>query len=108
MGARQPRLYGTQSLDEINRRIHRPSSDEAAYQAHPEPIPYESPRYRRWADTDGDGLIAGQSELLPLYFAVIAQNAAMTLASLAVLVAYWIAKRSRLVVVRSRPEGDLP
>ncbi len=39
----------------------------AAYTAHPEPIPYESPRYRRDADLDGNGLIQGQSELLPLY-----------------------------------------
>lgn len=38
-----------------------------AYQANPNPIPYESPRYRRWADLNDDGLIAGQSELLPLY-----------------------------------------
>ncbi|MFI5207713.1 MAG: carboxypeptidase regulatory-like domain-containing protein [Gemmatimonadales bacterium] len=39
---------------------------QVAYQAHPEPIPYESPRYRAWADANGDGLIAG-SELLTLY-----------------------------------------
>jgi hypothetical protein len=39
----------------------------AAYTAHPEPIPYESPRYRSDADLDGNGLIQGQSELLPLY-----------------------------------------
>ncbi|HEY8061494.1 MAG TPA: TonB-dependent receptor [Gemmatimonadales bacterium] len=38
-----------------------------AYQANPNPIPFESPRYRRWADLNGDGLIAGQTELLPLY-----------------------------------------
>jgi len=57
---------------------------------------------------DNLSMANGFAILLPLYFAVIAQNAAMTLASLAVLVAYWIAKRSRLVVVRSRPEGDLP
>ena len=41
----------------------------AAYQAHPEAIPYESPRYRGWADTNHDGMIAGQKELLPLYVA---------------------------------------
>ncbi len=40
-----------------------------AYQAHPEPIPYESPRYRPWADQDGNGLIEGSGELLPLYLA---------------------------------------
>lgn len=38
-----------------------------AYTAHPEPIPYESVRYRPWADLDRDGLVAGPEELLPLY-----------------------------------------
>lgn len=38
-----------------------------AYQNNPNPIPYESPRYRRWADLNGDGLISGQNELMPLY-----------------------------------------
>ena len=33
----------------------------------PNPIPYESPRYRRWADLDGNGLIEGPIELRPLY-----------------------------------------
>ena len=42
---------------------------DAAYRAHPEPIPYESPRYRRWADRDGNGLLDGQAELLPLFLA---------------------------------------
>jgi hypothetical protein len=42
---------------------------EAAYQAHPEEIPYESTRYRAFADTDGDGYIAGRAELFPLYLA---------------------------------------
>jgi outer membrane receptor protein involved in Fe transport len=42
---------------------------EAAYQAHPEEIPYESPRYRAFADTDGDGYVAGRAELFPLYLA---------------------------------------
>lgn len=40
---------------------------QQAYQANPDPIPFESRRYRAWADTDGDGLISGQAELLPLY-----------------------------------------
>jgi hypothetical protein len=40
---------------------------QAAYQAHPETIPYESPRYRAWADTNHDGVLSGQGELLPLY-----------------------------------------
>ncbi|MBE0594330.1 MAG: TonB-dependent receptor, partial [Gemmatimonadales bacterium] len=38
-----------------------------AYAANPYPIPYESPRYRAWADLDRDGLISGAAELLPLY-----------------------------------------
>jgi hypothetical protein len=42
---------------------------ERAYQAHPEPIPYESPRYRPSADTDGNGLIEGRGELYPLFLA---------------------------------------
>jgi outer membrane receptor protein involved in Fe transport len=42
---------------------------EAAYQAHPEEIPYESARYRAFADIDGDGYIAGRAELFPLYLA---------------------------------------
>jgi len=42
------------------------SAAARAYQAHPEAIPYESPRYRAWADANGDGLIAG-SELLTVY-----------------------------------------
>lgn len=41
----------------------------AAYQAHPEEIPYESIRYRGYADLDGNGYIRGQEELLPLYLA---------------------------------------
>jgi len=42
---------------------------ERAYQAHPEAIPYESPRYRAYADVDGNGLIEGRSELFPLFLA---------------------------------------
>src|SRR5438445_351616 len=40
-----------------------------AYAANPSPIPYESPRYRRWADVNGDGYVAGPGELMPLYLA---------------------------------------
>lgn len=40
---------------------------EDAYQAHPEPIPYESPRYRPHGDLDGNGVIEGRNELFPLY-----------------------------------------
>ncbi|MGH7499316.1 MAG: TonB-dependent receptor [Gemmatimonadales bacterium] len=42
---------------------------ETAYAAHPEPIPYESARYRRAADTDGNGLVEGRAELFPMYVA---------------------------------------
>jgi hypothetical protein len=42
---------------------------EAAYQAHPEEIPYESPSYRAFADTDGNGYVEGRGELFPLYLA---------------------------------------
>ena len=42
---------------------------EAAYAAHPEPIPYESARYRASADLNGDGTLAGRDELYPLYVA---------------------------------------
>ena len=40
---------------------------EQAYAAHPEPIPYESPRYRSFADLNGNGLIEGRNELFPLF-----------------------------------------
>ena len=42
---------------------------EQAYEAHPEPIPYESPRYRSAGDLNGNGVIEGRDELLPLYVA---------------------------------------
>ena len=42
---------------------------EAAYDANPDPIPYESLRYRAAADLDGDGYVAGREELFPLYLA---------------------------------------
>jgi hypothetical protein len=42
---------------------------EAAYAANPDPIPFESGRYRAAADLDGDGFVAGREELLPMYVA---------------------------------------
>ena len=42
---------------------------EAAYQANPQTIPFESPRYRTSGDLNGDGRIAGREELYPLYLA---------------------------------------
>lgn len=40
---------------------------EQTYDASPQAIPFESPRYRGWADTNGDGRISGRSELFPLF-----------------------------------------
>ena len=51
---------GPQGLDSLAER---------AYRAHPEAIPYESPRYRAFADADGNGLIEGRAELFPLFLA---------------------------------------
>ena len=48
---------------------HASWEDLAAYQAHPEAIPYESARYRDSADLDGNGFIEGRSELFPMYLA---------------------------------------
>ncbi|MEZ4412237.1 MAG: TonB-dependent receptor [Gemmatimonadales bacterium] len=54
---------GTPYLDEGSIQAQA----EAAYNAHPEPIPYESPRYRAYADLNANGILEGQAELLPLY-----------------------------------------
>jgi hypothetical protein len=40
---------------------------ELAYLRNPGPIPFESSRYRDWADRNGDGVIQGREELYPLY-----------------------------------------
>ena len=42
---------------------------EDAFAAHPEAIPFESTRYRRSADLNGDGFLSGREELLPMYLA---------------------------------------
>lgn len=65
----------TQNIESVRRDTGQPqqtdagieSMAQAAYQANPNPIPYESRRYRAWADLDGNGLIEGAAELLPLY-----------------------------------------
>lgn len=70
-------LFNRRNVVAVRRDTGEPALGEAgiqaaalaAYQAHPETIPYESPRYRGWADTNHDGYIAGQAELLPLYVA---------------------------------------
>jgi hypothetical protein len=41
----------------------------AAYTAHPEAIPYESPRYRPSADLDHNGMVDGLDELYPQFLA---------------------------------------
>jgi hypothetical protein len=51
---------------EPNEGVVRALADDA-YLANPSPIPYESLRYRPWADRDGNGVIAGEAELRPLY-----------------------------------------
>lgn len=63
------------TVQSVRRDTGAPAIDEAtlqsqaqsAYDAHPEPIPFESPRYRAYADLDANGLVEGQGELLPLY-----------------------------------------
>jgi hypothetical protein len=70
-------LFGRENVISVRRDTGSPnptadvleSMAEAAYAAHPEPIPYESPRYRASADLDGDGFVAGRNELFPLYMA---------------------------------------
>jgi outer membrane receptor protein involved in Fe transport len=42
---------------------------EEAYLANPDPIPYESARYRAEADLNGDGFVGGREELFPMYLA---------------------------------------
>ncbi len=42
---------------------------DSAYSANPGSIPFESPRYRSWADLNGNGQVDGPNELRPLYLA---------------------------------------
>ena len=68
-------LFNTQNVVAVNRTTGSPYVSDsavaqmatAAYNAHPEAIPYESTRYRAWADLNHDGLISGPAELMPLY-----------------------------------------
>ena len=68
-------VFNVTRVESVRRDTGTPTIDEdalqaqakAAYDAHPEPIPYESPRYRAYADLDANGIIAGEGELLPLY-----------------------------------------
>lgn len=70
-------LLNRRSVEAVRRDLGTPGPTPAvvqaladqAYQAHPEAIPYESPRYRPFADLDNNGLIEGAAELMPLYLA---------------------------------------
>jgi hypothetical protein len=46
-----------------------PGSPRWPNQAHAETIPYESARYRAYADLDHNGFVEGRIELLPHYLA---------------------------------------
>lgn len=68
-------LLNRRNLISVRRDTGRPEASDqtittlanAAYAANPYAIPYESSRYRPWADTNKDGVIAGREELFPLY-----------------------------------------
>jgi len=70
-------LTNRRNIEAVRRDTGEPQIDSAglaglaerAYAAHPETIPYESPRYRPAADLDHNGLIEGRNELFPLYLA---------------------------------------
>lgn len=70
-------LLNAANIEAVRRDVGtpNPSSGElqamaqAAYNANPQAIPYESPRYRAWADVNHDGFISGIGELMPLYLA---------------------------------------
>jgi hypothetical protein len=70
-------LLGKRNVEAVRRDLGTPGPGPGvlqalatqAYQAHPEAIPYESRRYRSFADLDGNGLIEGMGELMPLYLA---------------------------------------
>jgi hypothetical protein len=70
-------LFNAVNIEAVRRDVGSPGPSTGeiqtmatnAYNAHPEAIPYESPRYRAWADVNHDGYISGQAELMPLYLA---------------------------------------
>ena len=70
-------LFNTRNLIAIRRDTGTPGIDDAgiqamadaAYAAHPEAIPYESPRYRPHADLNSNGYVEGPGELMPMYLA---------------------------------------
>ena len=70
-------IFNRRNIVAVRRDTGKPGLDEASIQdladnaflAHPEPIPYESPRYRSNADLDHNGYVEGPGELMPLYLA---------------------------------------
>jgi hypothetical protein len=68
-------LLNRRNIVAVRRDTGVPDADESAIQemvqeafaAHPERIPYESPRYRPYADLDQNGYIEGPGELGPMY-----------------------------------------
>jgi len=70
-------LLGRRNIVAVRRDTGTPEANdatvtqlaEAAYQAHPGPIPFESVRYRDYADLDHNGYVEGRTELFPLYLA---------------------------------------
>ena len=68
-------LLNHRNVVAVRRDSGDPRADEAtitklaedAYAAHPEPIPYESSRYRASADLNRDGYLANREELFPMY-----------------------------------------
>jgi len=67
--------FNTSTIQYVRQDTGTPTIDEdmleaqarAAYEAHPESIPYESPRYRAYADLNANGYLEGETELMPLY-----------------------------------------
>lgn len=67
-------VFNTRNIIGVRRDTGTPQLDEASiqaladqrYAANPTPVPYESPRYRTWADLDHNGYVEGQ-ELRNLY-----------------------------------------
>jgi outer membrane receptor protein involved in Fe transport len=70
-------LLDRRNIVAVRRDTGEPQADEgaiqlmaeAAYAANPDPIPFESGRYRAAADLNGDGFVAGREELFPMYVA---------------------------------------
>jgi outer membrane receptor protein involved in Fe transport len=70
-------LLDRRNIVAVRRDTGEPQADEgaiqrmaeAAFAANPNPIPFESARYRAAADLDGDGFVAGREELFPMYVA---------------------------------------